>query len=43
MKFLIALLLACIFGTQIANTINAAARDVTQSQKAACRAGKVML
>lgn len=42
MKYLSVLLLACILGTLIGNTITDAARDVSKTQKAACRA-KVML
>jgi len=41
MKYLAVLLLACILGTLIGNTINDAARDV--SKRAVCKAGRVML
>jgi len=42
MKWACFFLLACILGTQIANSINDAARDVAKAQKAGCRS-KVML
>lgn len=41
MKYLSVLLLACILGVLLGNTINDAARDV--SKKAVCKSGKVML
>jgi len=41
MKYLAVLLLACILGTLIANTINDAARDV--SKRAVCKSGRTLL
>lgn len=42
MRYLIFFLLACVLGMQFGNAINAAARDVSKAEKAACRT-KAML
>jgi len=42
MKYMIAFLLACVLGCQIANAVNAAVQNVTKAEKAGCKA-RVML